>query len=175
MFWSSGADLLRIVVIGPLAYLALVLILRVTGKRMLSKMNAFDLVVTIALGSVLATVLLSKSVVLAEGVLALAVLIGLQYVIAWAAVRSPRMNKVIKSEPTLLYYRGEFMQGALRREHVTEDAVRASMRSMGKGSLEEVRAVVLESDGSLSVLGSEATTEDLLRERSLAPHASEHG
>ena len=69
MFFDSWAGLLRVLVVGTLAYAALVLLLRVTGKRTLSKMNAFDLIVTVALGSTLATVLLSKDVALAEGVL----------------------------------------------------------------------------------------------------------
>lgn len=63
---------------GVLAYVALVVLLRVSGKRTLSKMNAFDLVVTVALGSTLATVLMAKDVALAEGVFAFALLIGLQ-------------------------------------------------------------------------------------------------
>ena len=71
MFFSTWAALGRVLVIGPLAYVALVLLLRISGKRTLTKLNAFDLVVTVALGSTLATVLLSKSVSLAEGVLAL--------------------------------------------------------------------------------------------------------
>ncbi len=64
MFFDSWAALGRIVVVGVLAYIGLVFLLRVSGKRTLSKMNAFDLVITIALGSTFATVLLSKSVAL---------------------------------------------------------------------------------------------------------------
>jgi uncharacterized membrane protein YcaP (DUF421 family) len=81
MFFDSWMGLLRVVVVGTLAYVILVLLLRVTGKRTLSKMNAFDLVVTVALGSTLATVLLSKDVALAEGVVAFALLVLLQYAI----------------------------------------------------------------------------------------------
>ena len=81
MFFDSWLGLLRVGVVGSLAYLALVLLLRVSGKRTLSKMNAFDFVVTVALGSTLATVLLSKDVALAEGVVAFTLLIGAQYLI----------------------------------------------------------------------------------------------
>jgi uncharacterized membrane protein YcaP (DUF421 family) len=70
MFFDSWTGLGRVLVVGTLAYFALVLTLRVSGKRTLSKLNAFDLVVTVALGSTLATVLLSKDVALAEGLLA---------------------------------------------------------------------------------------------------------
>ena len=74
-------------IVGTLAYAALILLLRASGNRTLSKMNAFDFVVTVALGSTLATMLLSADVALAEGVVALALLIGLQFVITWLSAR----------------------------------------------------------------------------------------
>lgn len=152
IFWSSGSDLLRIVIIAPLTYAALILILRVSGKRMLSKMNAFDLVVTIALGSILATILLSKDVVLAEGLAALGLLIALQYIVAWSAARSSIARKIIKSEPTLLYFDGVFIRRALWQENVSEEGVRSAMRAQGFASTGDVAAVVIEADGTLSVL-----------------------
>ena len=85
-FFDTWLALGRTAVVGVLAYLALVFLLRISGKRTLSKMNAFDLVVTVALGSTLATVLLSKNVALANGVLAFALLIGLQFAITWLSV-----------------------------------------------------------------------------------------
>ena len=74
MFFTHWFDLARVLIVGVSAYAALVFLLRISGKRTLSKMNAFDLVVTVALGSTLATILLSKDVALAEGLLALALL-----------------------------------------------------------------------------------------------------
>ena len=72
MFFHSWFDLLRVAVVGTLAYSALIVWLRISGKRSLSKWNAFDFIVTIALGSTLATAFLSKDVALAEGVFAFA-------------------------------------------------------------------------------------------------------
>ena len=69
-------------------------------------MNAFDLVVTVALGSILATMLLSKDVALAEGIVAFAVLIGLQFLIAWLSVRSRTISGLVKAEPRLLVFQG---------------------------------------------------------------------
>ena len=86
--------------------LLLLLLLRVSGKRTLTKMNAFDLVVTVALGSTLATVLLTKSVALAEGLTAFVLLIFLQFVLTWLFVRSQAASRLVKSEPTLLVYQG---------------------------------------------------------------------
>ena len=76
MFFDSGTVLVRTVVVGTLASLALVALLRLAGKRTLSKWNAFDLVVTVAFGSTLATALLSKDTSLAQGVVAFALLVG---------------------------------------------------------------------------------------------------
>lgn len=152
MFFDNWSGLLRVLVVGSLAYAALVLLLRISGKRTLSKMNAFDLVVTVALGSTLSTVLLSKDVALAEGVLGMALLISLQWIVAWVSVRSRRWRNLIKSEPRLLFFRGEMLEEALHAERLTRDEVLAAVRSEGILSLDSVHAVVLETDGKVSVL-----------------------
>ncbi|WP_319001061.1 hypothetical protein [Halomonas sp. SBBP1] len=87
-FFNGWGNLLRVIIVGVLAYAALVVFLRISGNRTLSKMNAFDLIVTVALGSTLATVLLSKDVALAEGAVAMALLISLQFIITWFSVRT---------------------------------------------------------------------------------------
>ena len=152
MLFSSWADLGRVLVVGPLAYLVLVLFLRVSDKRTLTKLNAFDLVVTVALGSTLATILLSKSVSLAEGVLAMGLLVVLQFAITWTAVRAPWFSHLIKSEPTLLVHNGRFLDSALRAQRVTREEVFAALRGNGTSDLAKVSAVVLETDGSISIL-----------------------
>ena len=152
MLFDTWFGLVRIVVVGTAAYAALVLILRVSGKRTLAKLNAFDLVVTVALGSTLATVLLSKSVALADGLLGFALLVGLQYAVAWLSVRSPRFGAAVKSEPSLLLHRGRFLEGAMRRQRVTREEVVSALRSSGLARPEDAAAVVLETDGSLGVV-----------------------
>ena len=165
MFFSSWDALGRVLIVGSLAYVALVFMLRVSGKRTLSKMNAFDFVVTVAIGSVLASTLTSKDSALAEGVLALALLIGLQYVITWLSVRSNRFQRLIKATPTLVYYQGEFIAEAMTRQRVTTEEVRSAIRKHGSSRMEAVEAVVLEADGSFTVL---ETMKDDTRHRALA-------
>ena len=115
-------------------------------------MNAFDFVVTVALGSTLATVLLNKGVALADGVLAFSVLIGLQYLITWSSVRVRWVRQLVTGEPLMLLYRGEFLPKAMRQARVTEDEVRAAVRGAGLALLHDVEAVVIETDGSFSVV-----------------------
>lgn len=155
MFFSGWESLLRTLVVGVLAYVSLIVFLRFSGKRTLSKMNAFDLVVTVALGSTLATVLLTKSVALADGLLAFALLIFLQFAVAWSSVRARWVRRLVTGEPLMLLYRGEVLPTALRQSRVTEDELRAAVRAQGLASLKEADAVVLETDGSFSVVQAE--------------------
>jgi uncharacterized membrane protein YcaP (DUF421 family) len=141
-----------VLLVGPLAYVALVAILRISGKRTLTKLNAFDLVVTVALGSTLATVLLSKDVALAEGVLAMVLLVFLQFVISWLSVRSAGFRDLVKSEPTLIMHQGEFLDRAMRAQRITRDEVMAALRSDGVMDAREAAAVVLETDGTIAVI-----------------------
>ncbi len=136
MFFDGWPNLGRVLIVGVLAYLGLIVLLRLSGKRTLAKMNAFDCVVTVALGSTLATVLLSKDVALAKGLAAFATLIALQFIIAWLSVRSQMVSGFVKSEPSLLLYRGRFLHEALRRERVTEGEIRSAVRQGGHGTLE---------------------------------------
>ncbi len=151
-FFSGWSALFRTLAVGLLAYASLVVLLRVSGRRTLSKMNAFDLVVTVALGSTLATVLLNKEVSLAQGVVAFALLIGVQFAVTWSSVRLRWVRRLVTGEPALLLYQGAFLPTALRSARVTEDEVRAAVRSAGLAELDKVRAVVLETDGSFSVV-----------------------
>ncbi len=151
-FFSDWQTLARTLVVGLLAYITLILFLRFSGKRTLSKMNAFDLIVTVALGSTLAAVLLNADVALAEGALAFALLIGLQFVVTWSSVRARWIRQLVTGEPMMLLHRGEFLPSALRQARVTRDEIRAAVRSAGLASLADAEAVVLETDGSFSVI-----------------------
>ena len=152
MFFSSWQDLWRVLSIGAMSYIFLILFLRLSGKRTLTKMNAFDLVVTVALGSTLATIFLNKQVSLAEGLTAYALLIGLQYIVAWLSLHSAKFNKFIKASPDLLYYQGQFIESALNKYRVLKSEIMQAIRSNGFSSMEDVEAVVFETNGSMSVI-----------------------
>jgi uncharacterized membrane protein YcaP (DUF421 family) len=154
MLFDGLQPLVRTLIVGTLAYLGLIVLLRLSGKRTLSKWNAFDFVVTIAFGSILATLLLSRDTTLADGLFALALLIVLQAVITFVSTRSRRFHRLVKARPTLLVYRGRLLEEALRRERVTRSEVEAAVRGSGVAATEDVAAVVLETDGSFSVIVS---------------------
>ncbi|WP_324277971.1 DUF421 domain-containing protein [Blastococcus brunescens] len=152
MWFDSWSDLVRVLVVGASAYVTVVLVLRLSGKRTLAKLNAFDLVVTVALGSTLATILLSSDVSWTEGALALALLAVLQTAVAWVTSHWPVARKWVTARPTLLLRDGSPIEPAMRSERVSMDEVRQAVRASGSGDVSSVAAVVLESDGSLSII-----------------------
>jgi uncharacterized membrane protein YcaP (DUF421 family) len=160
MFFDGWDSLIRTLVVGVMAYCILVAFLRISGKRTLAKMNAFDWVVTVALGSALANILLNKNVALAQGALGLALLIGLQFVVAWSSVRTRWVRGLVAGEPSLLLYRGSFLWDAMQRERVTEEDMHSALRSSGVASPADAEAVVLETDGSFSVIQHSENRKD---------------
>jgi uncharacterized membrane protein YcaP (DUF421 family) len=137
--------------VGTLAYVCLIAFLRISGKRTLAKLNAFDLVVTVALGSTLSAILLQEAVALAEGAAALALLILLQFLVTWVSVRSQSFAKAVRAEPALLVRDGQCCTEAMRRERITPDEAVSAIRSSGGHDLADAQTVILESDGTLSV------------------------
>ncbi|MFD1719995.1 DUF421 domain-containing protein [Amnibacterium endophyticum] len=155
MWFDDWADVLRVLAVGSTSYVALVLLLRASGKRTLSQLNAFDFIVTVALGSTLATILLSSDVSWVEGVTALVLLVGLQFGFATVSARWPRTRAAMTSTPAVLLRDGEILLDTLERSRLTESEVRQAVRSAGAGDLALVAAVVLETDGKLSVITTE--------------------
>lgn len=152
MWFDSWSQLGRIVLVGIAAYVFLIVVIRVSGKRTLSQLNAFDFIVTVALGSTLATILLSSDVSWSEGALALVLLAGLQFVLAFVSSRVPAFRTIVTARPAVVLWRGEMLADALRAARLSESEVRQAVRSSGHGDLANVAAVVLETDGTLSVI-----------------------
>ncbi|WP_235856225.1 DUF421 domain-containing protein [Methanolobus halotolerans] len=148
---------------GVCGYIVLVLLLRTTGQRTLSKLNAFDFVITVALGSTFGTLLLSSDTQLIDGIMAFGVLVGLQFSVSWLTVRSDTVKRVVKNEPKLVYYKGNYLIGNMKKVRIVKEEIEQSIRSTGHSSVRDVDAVVLETDGGLSIIskGSNESIEVL--------------
>ncbi|WP_128254058.1 DUF421 domain-containing protein [Falsirhodobacter deserti] len=151
MFFQNWQGIVRTIIVGTLAYILLVFFLRVSGKRTLAKLNAFDLVVTVALGSTLASTLLQESVALAEGATAFLLLVMLQFVVTFLSVRSNWFARTVRSEPKLLARDGQLCHAAMKQERITEDEALSAARASGARDISDVSYMILESDGTISV------------------------
>jgi uncharacterized membrane protein YcaP (DUF421 family) len=160
MDWPTGTEWLTgdwtragvIVASAVTAYALVVAVLRATGKRTLSQLNAFDLLVTVGLGTLLGSTVVSPDTSVVEGVVAIASLVALQFVVAWAGARSAAVRGVVKARPRIILRNGRFVEGAAREERFARAEVLAAIRQSGHAEVESVGAVVLETNGKLSVL-----------------------
>jgi len=167
LFFKDWESLGHVAVCATISFLALFIFIRISGKRTLAKLNAFDFVVSVTLGSTLSSMMLLKTTV-AEGSLALIVIIVLQYLLAFLAKKSHLMEKAINSSPSLLYYNGVFLTKSMERELITEEEIYSEVRQYRLQNMEDVLAVVLELNGEMSVikkthpLSKENSLEDLM-------------
>lgn len=151
--WFDGWEsIFRTICLTTLGYIALVLLLRISGKRTLSKMNAFDFIITIALGSCLASVALNKSISLADGVTAVALFIGFQFMLTWSSVRIKAIKNLITSSPTLLFYKGDFLHKAMKTERITVEEIYGAGRQKGISTLDDIDMIILETTGDITII-----------------------
>ncbi|PRY87084.1 DUF421 domain-containing protein [Mongoliibacter ruber] len=154
-FWfDSWESMLRVIFITPLAYTAMVLLLRISGKRTLSKMNSFDFIVTIALGSTLAAVALNKNIPLADGIMAIFLFIAFQFILTWLSVRIKAVKTLITSRPSLIFYKGEFQYEAMKKERITVEEIYCAARQKGLATLDQVGMIILETTGDITIIES---------------------
>lgn len=151
-FWGGLEPLLRIIIVGPLAYICLVFIIRITGKRSLAKMNSFDFIITVAVGATFGRILTARSGTVSEAIVAFAVLAVLQVVFSHFEVTSKSFKKIVSPPPSMLYYKDSFIERNLRKERVVKEDLLGSLRKQGYGSLDEVEAIILEPDGTVSII-----------------------
>jgi uncharacterized membrane protein YcaP (DUF421 family) len=150
-FKFSTDGLLAIILTAIGIYIALVILTRISGKRSFSKMSSFDFAMTVSIGSILATVIVSKSVSLQYGIIGLVLIYSLQMVVAAARHYKPIRN-LVDNKPTLLMQNGKLIKDNLKKCKVTESDVKAKLREANVIQLSEVKAVVFESTGDISVL-----------------------
>jgi uncharacterized membrane protein YcaP (DUF421 family) len=147
---ASWTQLAVVVLAGFAAYVAVIALTRLAGVRSLAKMSSFDFAATVAVGSTVASVLVG-SAPLAAGLLGLAVLYGLQYLVATLRRRN-LLGGVVDNEPILLMAGPEVLEGNLRHARVSREELWSQLRLAGVHRRDQVRAVVMETTGDMSVL-----------------------
>lgn len=158
--WTSWPDAGLVLLSGPLILFAVIATVRTVGLRSLSKMSSFDFAVTVAIGSIIASVTASTTSV-ADGALAVAALMGTQWLIS-AMRRRTLIEKVVDNTPAILMRNGAFDNDMLSRCRVTESDVVAKLREANVLRLDQVRAVVLETTGDISVLHGDGPVDQAL-------------
>lgn len=156
--------ILRILILGPLSLVWIVAVVRLIGLRSFSKMTAFDFVTTVATGSLLgaaATARTWNDFAVASG--AMLALLGTQAIIAEMRIRSVKWLKIFENEPVMLMRDGIMDRSAMRKTRVTEADLIAKLREANVLKFSDVRSVVLETTGDISVLHGDSLDEEILK------------
>lgn len=154
IFFKSWDSIIRLVISSLVVYPFIIIALRIYGKRSLSKLNMFDFIVTLALGSIFASTVVSENVTVIDGILTFVLFLSAQYIVTRLALAIPMFDKIIKSEPTIVFQNGEFLEDYMRDVRVTKEEILYAIRQSGIGCLNDVDAVVMETNGMMSVLQS---------------------
>jgi uncharacterized membrane protein YcaP (DUF421 family) len=152
LWFSSWASLLKITISSIVGYLLLILYIRLVGKRATSKMNNFDWIVSVAIGSILASLVILKDVSISDGALAMGWLIGLQFLLTQATTRWTWARRLFLARPSLLYIQGEFVESEMSKQRVSREEILSAIRESGASDMDEIFAVTLEPDAEMAVV-----------------------
>ncbi len=163
-FVDAWGDLWQVPISAVVMLAVVIAVVRGVGLRSFSKMSSFDFAVTVSIGSVLAGVATS-SVAVANGAVAAGSLLGAQAVISWIRALRPDAAQALDNTPVLLMDGPTFLDDNLRRTRVTRTDVIAKLREANVLRLMDVRAVVLETTGDISVLhGDQLVDAEILED-----------
>jgi uncharacterized membrane protein YcaP (DUF421 family) len=139
-----------IVLRAALMYFFILLLTRIVGRRELSSLEPFDLVLLVVLGDLVQQGVTQSDysftgLMIAGGTIAL-----LQTIVSWVGFRSKRAGLVLDGDPIVVVQDGKFIDGNLKRERLREEEVLESARKQGIGSLEDVSWGILETSGEIN-------------------------
>lgn len=133
-------------------YLAVLVGLRLTGKRQLGQLSAFDFVLLLIIANAVQNAMVGPDTSLAGGLAAAAVLLFWHTVLDRVRRSSRSAARFLGGSAVLLIYRGKILHEHLTREHITPDELLQALREHGVGSIDDVRLAALEPDGAVSVV-----------------------
>ncbi len=149
---TSGSTLFDIALRTGIVYLALLLGLRLIGKRQVGQMTPFDFLLLLLLANAVQNAMTGPDTSLVGGLVAAGTLFAANIAVGWFTGRSARLEQLVEGTPTLLIRNGHILMQNLHREGITRDDLLRVLREHGVGTAEEVRSAILEVDGSVSVL-----------------------
>ena len=150
-----GSSLPEVALRVAVIYLFLVIVLRISGKREVGQMSILELVVVLLISDAVQNSMVGENTTVWGGMIAVLMLLGLDYGLNVLTHRSRRVRRAIEGEPRLLVRDGRLLTKALGEEGVDANDVRAAIRAHGLARIEDIRMAVLETDGSISVIPKE--------------------
>lgn len=147
---ATAAGMVLLTALG--IYLSVMILTRVAGLRSFAKISSFDFAVTVAIGSLIASTIITEDPPLLQAMVGLAALYALQMAVAVLRQKSTAVRKTVDNAPLLLMDGDRVLEENLRKARVTKDDLRGKLREANVLRRSEIRAVVMEATGDVSVL-----------------------
>jgi uncharacterized membrane protein YcaP (DUF421 family) len=150
--WNMSLVWWEFVLRGIIIYVFLIVLLRLTGKRQVGQLSPFDLVLLLVLSNAVQNAMNGGDNSVIGGMISAATLVGVNWIVGILTYRSKKLEALVEGRPEVLIRDGKLFQQTLERAKLTHHEVMAALREAGCGSIDEVRAALLENDGSISVI-----------------------
>ncbi|MFN2464663.1 MAG: DUF421 domain-containing protein [Candidatus Dormibacteria bacterium] len=163
-FLELGVPFWELILRCTAIYLALLLGFRLFGKREVGQMTLFDLIVVLLVANAVQPAMTGPDASITGGLIIIATLLVLNGVISFVRVRVPWFNRIVEPQPVVVAQDGKWNREELKKQELTDEEALAALREHGLDNVTQTKQVVLEADGSLSVVPREGT----------APHRRRH-
>jgi uncharacterized membrane protein YcaP (DUF421 family) len=145
-----------IVVRATAAYFFILLLMRVVGRRELSTLEPFDLIMLVVIGDLIQQGVTQNDFSVVGLLIAGGTIAVLQMAVSWVGFRSPtKVGVVIEGEPMVLVEGGRWIDKNLRRERLTEDEVLGDARRDNISRLDQIEWAILETGGEITFIKKE--------------------
>jgi uncharacterized membrane protein YcaP (DUF421 family) len=150
--WNMSLVWWEFVLRGIIIYVFLIVLLRLTGKRQVGQLSPFDLVLLLVLSNAVQNSMNGGDNSVIGGMISAATLVGVNWIVGTLTYRSKKLEALVEGRPDVLIRDGKLFQQTLDHAKLTRHELMAALREAGCASVEEVRAALLENDGSISVI-----------------------
>ena len=150
--WNLAIPVWELVLRSGVVYAFLLVLLRLTGKRQIGQLAPFDLVLLLVLSNAVQNSMNGGDNSLVGGLVSAVTLVALNYGISYATFRTKRLEGLIEGRPQVIIHDGRVFEDVMRRAKLTHHELTAALRQAGCSCAEEVRAAILENNGSISVV-----------------------
>ncbi len=150
----------ELVLRSAVVYVALIIILRVTGKRQVGQLAPFDLVLLLVLSNAVQNSMNGGDNSLVGGLISAITLVALNHAVGMATFRSKRLEAIIEGRPQILVHNGRVLEDVLARTQVTHHELLAALRQNGCSCVDDVRSAILENNGDITVIPRDRSVEE---------------
>lgn len=165
MWIGNTANLLPILGKTIIAFVALVVLSRIFGKRALTRLTTVDLALGLTAGPILASMIMNPQTSIVDGLGAIGVLFLVDWLSGRLVARWPAFRELVRVKPTLLAYEGQYQRAGMRRQNLTEADIMEALRMHGLYDIAQARAVILEPEGRISVIVADGTAASMALDR----------